>query len=67
MEWPSHAVSAAALLVLLTTGVALQDASGARALGILSMAFLSLVALAVIWFQLRRAAERSRAEQQGHL
>ncbi len=31
------------------------------------MAFPPLLALAVVWFQLRRAAERSRAERQGKL
>lgn len=67
MEWPSHAVMAAAGLVVLTAGVVLRGASGSRVLGILSMAFLSLVALTFVWFQLRRGAERSRAERQGKL
>lgn len=67
MEWPSHAILAAGVLVVLTAAVALRGASGEALLGVLSMAFLALVALAVVWFQLRRAAERSRAERQGRL
>ena len=61
MEWPSGYVFGIAVVVCFGATVTLSG--GSDPLGILSLTFLALVGLAIIWFQLRRGAERARAQR----
>jgi len=61
MEWPSGYILGIAAIVCFGAAVALS--SGSDPLGVLSLTFLALVGLVILWFQLRRGAERARAQQ----